>query len=87
MYYNMPLRNITLSTSLLKPILRFASNFVWMFLEWTLTKTVKLGVLPQLFMELWIIMCNSGPIIKKSVKQLTRNLLYWVWRVPRGPIL
>ena len=31
----------------------FASNFVWMFLGWTPTKFVKIGVLLLFFMELW----------------------------------
>ena len=46
------------STSSLKPLHGFTSNFVWMFLEWTFTKVVKIRVLPQFFMELWIILCN-----------------------------
>ena len=32
-------------TSSLEPLHRFASNFVWMFLGWTPTKFVKMGVL------------------------------------------
>ena len=46
------------STSSLKPLHRFASNFVWMFLGWTPTKFVKIGVLPLFFMELWVILYN-----------------------------
>ena len=42
----------------------FASNFVWMFLGWTPTKFVKIGVLPLFFMELWVILCNLWPILK-----------------------
>ena len=41
------------STSSLKPLHGFASNFVWMFLGWTPTKIVKIRVLPLFFMELW----------------------------------
>ena len=41
------------STSSLKPLHGFASNFVWMFLGF-----VKIGVLPLFFMELWVILCN-----------------------------
>ena len=39
------------ATSSLKPLHGFASNFVWMFLWWTPTKFVKIGVLPLFFME------------------------------------
>ena len=55
-------------TSPLKPLHGFASNFVWMFLGWTSTKFVKIGVLPLFFMKLWVILCNFWPILKKSVK-------------------
>ena len=72
------------STSL-KPLHGFASNFVWMFLGWAPTKFDKIGVLPLFFMELWVILCNFWPILKKSsIKPLTRNHSYLVWRVPRG---
>ena len=72
--------------SSLEPLHGFASNFVWMFLGWTPTKFVKIGVLPLFFMELWVILCNFWPILKKSssVKPLTRNHSNLVWRVPRG---
>ena len=33
------------------------SNHVWMFLGWTPTKIVKIGVLPLFFMELWYVTC------------------------------
>ena len=75
------------STSFLKLLHGFASNFVWMmFLGWTPTKFVKIGVLPLFFMELWVILCNFWPILKKSssIKPLTRNHSYLVWRVPKG---
>ena len=74
------------STSSLEPLHGFASNFVWMFLGWTPTKFVKIGVLPLFFMELWVILCNFWPILKKSssIKPLTRNRSYLVWKVPRG---
>ena len=73
------------STSSLKPLHGFASNFVWIFLRWTPTKFVKIGVLPLFFMELWVILCNFWPILRKSsIKPLTRNHSYLVWRVPRG---
>ena len=70
------------STSSLKPLHGFASNFVWMFLGWTPTKFVKI----ESKMELWVILCNFWPILKKSssIKPLTRNHSYLVWRVPRG---
>ena len=48
----MSLCNIPLLTSI-EPLHGFASNFVWMFLWWTPTKYVKIGVLPLFFMELW----------------------------------
>ena len=48
-------------------------------------KFVKIGVLPLFFMELWVILCNFWPILRKSsIKPLTRNHSYLVWRVPRG---
>ena len=73
------------STSSLKTLHGFASNYVWMFLSWTPTKFVKIKVLPLFFMELWVILCNFWPILKKSsIKPLTRNHSYLVWRVPRG---
>ena len=74
------------STSSLEPLHGFASNFVWMFLGWTPTKFVKIGVLPLFFMELWVILCNFWPILKKSssIKPLIRNRSYLVWKVPRG---
>ena len=52
---------------------------------WTPTKFVKIGVLPLFLMELWVILCNFLPILKKSsIKPLTRNHSYLVWIVPRG---
>ena len=57
MYYYMSLYNIQLLTSSLEPLHGFASNFVWMFLGWTPTKFVQIGVQP-LSMELWVILCN-----------------------------
>ena len=74
------------STSSLEPLHGFASNFVWMFLGRTPTKFVKIiGVLPLFFMELWVILCNFWPILKKSsIKPLTRNCSYLVWRVSRA---
>ena len=53
------------STSL-KPLHGFASNFVWIFPRWTPTKFVKIVVLPLFFMELWVILYNFWPILKKS---------------------
>ena len=50
----MSLCNILLLTSSLEPLYGFASNFVWMFLGWTPTKHVKIGVLPLFFMELFV---------------------------------
>ena len=44
----------------------FASNFVLMFLRWAPTMIIKIGVLPLFFMELWVILCNIWPILKKS---------------------
>ena len=83
MYYYMSLCNIPLLTSL-EPLHEFASNFVWMFLGWTLTKFVQIGVQP-LSMELWVILCNFWSILRKSsIKPLTRNHSYLVWRVPSG---
>ena len=75
----------TFSTSPLKPLHGFASNFVWMFLGWSPTKFVKSGVLPLFLMELWVILCIFWPILKKSsIKPLTRNHSNLVFRVPRG---
>ena len=71
MYYYMSLCNIPCLTSSLKPLHRFASNVVWMFLGWTPTKFVKIGVLPLFFMELWVILCNFWPILKKIFYKTT----------------
>ena len=82
----MSLCNIPLLTSSLEPLYGFDSNFVWIVVGWTPTKLVKIGVLLLFFMELWVILCNFWPILKKSssIKPLTRNHSYLVWRVPRG---
>ena len=52
------------STSL-KPLHGIAANFVWMFLGWIPTKFVKIRMLSLFFMELWVILCNFWPILKK----------------------
>ena len=76
---------IPLLTSTLEQLHGFAANFVLMFLEWTPTKFGKIGVLSLFFMELWVILCNFCPILKKSsIKPPTRNHSYLFWRVPRG---
>ena len=82
----MSLCNIPLLTSSLEPLQGFASNFVWMFLEWTPTKLLKIGVLPLFFMELLVILCFFWPILKKtsSIKPQTRNHSYLVLKVPGG---
>ena len=66
----MSLCNIPLLTSL-ETLYGFASNFVLMFP----TKFLKIGVLPLYFMELWVILYNFWPILKKSssIKPLTRK--------------
>ena len=82
MYYYMSLCNIPFLTSSLELLYRFASKFVWMFLGWTPTKFVKIGVLPLFFMELWVILYNFWLILKKSsIKPLTRNHSYLVWSI------
>ena len=81
----MSLCNIPFLTSFLEALHGFDSNFLWMFLGWTPTKFVKIRVLPLFSMELWVILCNFWPILKKSsIKSLTRNHSYLVWRGPRG---
>ena len=71
--------------SSLEPLHGFASNFVWMFLRWTPTKFVKIGVLPLFFMELWVILCNFWPILKKSsIKPLIRNHSFFCLWSPQG---
>ena len=72
--------------SSLEPLHGFASNFVRMFLGWTPTKFVKIRVLPLFFMELWVILCNFWPILKKSssIKPLIRNHSDFVCGVSRG---
>ena len=62
----MSLCNIPFLTSFLEPLHDFDSNFVWMFLGWTPTKFVKTRVLPLFSMELWVILCNCCPILKKT---------------------
>ena len=51
-------------TSSHEPLHGFASNFVWMFLRWTPTKFVKIGVLPLFSWNNGIILCNFWPILK-----------------------
>ena len=84
MYYYTSLCNNQFLTSL-KRKHRFASNFVWMFHGWTPTKFVIIRVLLQFFIEVWIILCNFWPILKKSsIKPVARNhFIYLVWIVPR----
>ena len=67
---------ITFSTSSSKPLNRFASNVVCLFLGWTSTRFVKIGVPPLFLKELWVILCYFSPILKKSSshKPLIRNL-------------
>ena len=50
-----------------------------------LLSLLKSGCYP-FSMELWVILCNFWPILKKSssIKPLTRNHSYLVWRVSRG---
>ena len=60
-----------LLTSFLEPLNGFASNFVWMFFWWTPTKFLKIGVLPVFCMELWVILCNFWPILKKIFHKST----------------
>ena len=45
----MSICNIPFLTSFLEPLHRFDSDFVWMFIGWTPTKFVKIGVLPLFF--------------------------------------
>ena len=52
------------STSSLKPLHGFASNFVLIFLGWAPTKFVKIGVLPLFFMELLVICAICGQFLK-----------------------
>ena len=63
MYYYMSLCNIPFLTCL-EPLDGFASYFVLIFLRWTPTKFVEIGVLPLFFMELWVILCNYGQFLK-----------------------
>ena len=50
-----------------------------------LLSLLKSGCYTYFFMELWVILCNFWPILQKSsIKPLTRNHSYLVWRVPRG---
>ena len=80
----MSLCNIPVLTSFLESLHGFDSNVLWMFLGWTPTKFVKIRVLPLFCMKLWVIMCNFWPILKKSIKPLTRNHSFLVWRGLRG---
>ena len=80
MFYYMSLCiNIPFLTASLEMLHRFASNFVWMY--------PYQGATP-FFMELWVILCNFWPILKKSsIKPQTRNHSYLVWIFPRQPSL
>ena len=81
----MSLCNISLLTSPPELLQGLASNFVWMFLGWTPTKFVKIGVLP-FFHGLMGNFVFFWPILKRTsyIKPLTRNHSNLVWRVPRG---
>ena len=61
----MSLCNIPFFTSFLEPLHGFDLNFVWVFLRWTPTKFVKIWVLPIFYMELWAILFNFWPFLKK----------------------
>ena len=61
MYYYMSLCTFPFLT--LQPLHGLASNLVWMFFGWTPTRFVKIRVLPLFFIELWVILCNFGPIL------------------------
>ena len=63
----MSLCNNLLLTSSLELLHGFASNFVWMFHGWTPTTFVRIGVLPLFFMELWAILLNFWPSLKKKL--------------------
>ena len=57
----------------LKPLLRFASNFVWVFPEWTLTKIVKIWV-PPFLTEYLAIVCIFDKFVRSfSIKPLAQN--------------
>ena len=87
MFYYMSLCNILFLTSLKPlPLHGFASYSLSMFLRWAPSNIVKIRVLPLFFMELWVILCNFWPILKKSssIKPRIRNHSYLICRVPRG---
>ena len=67
----MLLCNIPIFTSYLEQLHGFASNFVLMFLRWTPTMFVKIGVLILFFIELLVILCNFWPILKKNFYKTT----------------
>ena len=66
---------ITLLTSLLKPMHKFASICVWLFFGWTPTKFVIIEVLPLFFRELWVILANSFK--KKFYKIRPESIHIW----------
>ena len=76
----------TFSTSSPKPLNRFTWNFVEMFLGWSPTKFVQIGVLPFFFLELWAILCNFLSNLKKSssTKPLVRFYCHLVVGSPKG---
>ena len=68
------------STSSLEPLHGFASNFVWMFLGWTPTKFVKIGVLPLFSMKLLVILCIFQILKSFSLKLLT-EIIHISWLI------
>ena len=69
----------TFSISPLKPMYRFASNFLRMFLEWTHTKFVKSRGATPFFHGIMGNFVHFWPFYKKStIKPLTRNHSYLV---------
>ena len=84
MYYYMSLCNIPLLTPSLEPLHWFA---LYCGCSWVgpLLSLLKAGCYPYFSWNYGIILCNFWPILKKSssIKPLTRNHSYLVWRVPR----
>ena len=73
------LKYFSYSTSPLKRLHSFVSDFVWMILGLTPTKFVKFGVLPQFSIELQVNLCNFSLILNISfslTRPLTRNHSY-----------
>ena len=81
----MLLHSVLLLLTSLELLHGFASNCLLMFLGWTPTKFVKIRVLLLFFMELWVILYNFWPILKKSKTTNQKSFIFGL-ESPQGTL-